>query len=297
MRRTILLIAIVALWCAWPNAADAKIRVVASTSDLAYLARTIGGDHVDVDAIASPTADVHFVEVRPSFMVKVKKADLVLKVGMELDLWMDRIIDGSRNANLKIVDCSRYIEPLQVPTFKADARYGDLHRFGNPHYWLSPENLEPITRAVVEGLETADPEHAQTYWENRDAFLAEVDAALPALRESARPLAGVQVIFYHNSWPYFNALVGTVAAGFVEPYPGVAPSPSHVANTIELVRKLGIHVIAVEPYFDKRVPEKIASETGAKVITLYPSIGGRDKAETYLEWLQGNIDALKGALP
>ena len=297
MRKTILLLVTLALWCVWPAASFGKLRVVTSTSDLAYLARTIGGDQVDVDAIASPTADVHFVEVRPSFMVKVKKADLVLRVGMELDLWMDRIIDGSRNANLKVADCSRYIEPLQVPTFKADARYGDLHRFGNPHYWLSPDNLEPITRAIAEGLETADPEHAQTYWEHRDAFLAEIDAALPAVRESAGPLQGVQIIFYHNSWPYFNAFVGTVAAGFVEPYPGVAPSPSHVANTIELVRKLGVQVIAVEPYFDKRVPEKIAAETGARVVTVYPSVGGRDKNESYLEWLQGNIDALKGALP
>ena len=164
----------------------------------------------------------------------------------------------------------KYVDPLQVPTFKADARYGDLHRYGNPHYWLSPENLEPITRAMVEGLETADPEHARHTGDNRDAFLAGIEAALPAVRESAGPLEGMQVIFYHNSWPYFNAFVGTVAAGFVEPYPGVPPSPSHVANTIELVRKLGIQIIAVEPYFDKRVPEKIAAETGARVITCTP---------------------------
>jgi len=280
-----------------PAGAQAKLKVVASTSDLAYFTRQVGGDLVDVEAIAPATADVHYVEVRPSYMLKVSRADLAVKVGLELDMWMDRIIDGSRNNKLAIVDCSKYIHPLDVPTFKADARYGDLHRFGNPHYWLTPDNVAPITQAILEGLENVDPANADRYRQNREAYLATLEKALPTLRERAAPLAGMSYISYHSSWAYLNAFTGLEVAGHIEPYPGVAPSPAHVAELIDLVKKRGITLIAVEPYFDRRVPEKIASETGARVVTLYPSIGGRNKDESYVEFLLGNIDALVGVQP
>jgi zinc/manganese transport system substrate-binding protein len=270
----------------------AKINVVSSTNDLACFAREIGGGLVDVTAIASPKADVHFVEVRPSYMMKVAKADVVLKVGLELDMWMDKIIDGSHNPHLTIVDCSRYIQPLEVPTFKADARYGDLHRFGNPHYWLGPDNVKPITDAITEALAAADPVHADQFKNNQEAYLQTLHAEMVDWKQKAAPLAGKEIVFYHNSWPYFCAFTGLVSAGFVEPYPGVAPSPSHIKEIIELVRSRNIKVIAVEPYFDKRVPDKIAAETGAKVVTLYPSVGGRDENETYTQWFDGNIQTL-----
>jgi len=251
---------------------------------------------VAVDAIASPTADIHFVEVRPSYMVKVARADLVLRVGLELDMWMDKIIDGSRNNDVEIVDCSQYIEPLEVPTFKADARYGDLHRYGNPHYWLSPANIAPITQAVVEGLAAVDPENAETYRASRERFLAEVEQALTAVQPKIERLKDRAVVFYHNSWPYFNEYTGIKAAGFIEPYPGVPPSPSHMKELTNLVQGREIKVIAIEPYFDRRVPEKIAASTGATVVTLYPSIGGRQNGESYGEWFEGNVDALLSGL-
>lgn len=271
---------------------EAQLKVVASTTDMAAFARAVGGDLVSVEAIAPSTADVHFVEVRPSYMVKTSKADVAVKVGLELDLWMDRIIDGSHNGRITVIDASKYVEPLDVPAFKADARHGDLHRYGNPHYWLTPENAAPATRAILEGLTAADPEHAAQFANNRDAFLAELSAQLPALRERAAPLAQVKCLAYHTTWAYFCAFTGLTVAGFIEPYPGVPPSPSHVADLIEQVRSAEIKLIVVEPYFDKRVPQKIASETGARVITLFPSVGGRDNKETYIEFLQGNIDQL-----
>lgn len=277
--------------------AQAKLKVVASTSDMAYFTRQVGGDGVEVDVIAPPSADVHFVEVRPSYMVKTSHADVVVKVGLELDMWMDRIIDGSHNSHLSTIDCSKYIKPLEVPTFNPDARYGDLHRFGNPHYWLTPDNVAPMTQAILEGLSSADPEHAESYRENRDAFLKGIEPDIAALRERAASLEGMQYISYHTSWAYFNAFTGLVVAGQVEPFPGVPPSPSHVAELIDQIKKSGIKLIAVEPYFDRRVPDKIASETGARVVTLYPSIEGRHKDESYADFLRGNIDALVGEAP
>jgi len=279
------------------TAAEAKIKVVTSTSDLAYFAAQIGGDLIEVEAIASPKADIHFVEIRPSYMTKVAAADVAFKIGLELDMWMDRIIDGSHNGRLIVADCSKYIEPLEVPTFKADARHGDLHRFGNPHYWLGPQNVKPITEAIVEGLTKADPQHEARFRENQQAFLAEIDRGLEALAAKRERLRGKEVVFYHNSWPYFNAYTGLIAAGFIEPFPGVSPSPSHLKKITELVQERHIPIIAVEPYFDKRAPDKIASVTGAKVVTVYPSIGGRQAGESYLQWLEGNLDALLEVIP
>jgi ABC-type Zn uptake system ZnuABC Zn-binding protein ZnuA len=275
--------------------AQARLKVVTSTSDLAYFTRVVGGEWVEVQAIAPAAADVHFIEVRPSYMVKTSHADVVVKVGLELDLWMDKIVDGSHNDHLTLVDAARYIEPLDVPTFKADARYGDLHRFGNPHYWLTPENVAPITQAICEGLSSADPEHADLFKHNRDAYLQEVSEAIPKLLERAAPLKETRCLSYHTSWAYFTRFTGLQVAGTIEEYPGVPPSPSHVAELVDLVRKAGIRLIVVEPYFDKRIPDKIASETGARVITLYPSLGARRSDETYLEFLQSNIDALVAA--
>lgn len=272
--------------------ANALVKVVTSTSDLAYFARAIGADKVEVSSIASPDADLHYVEVRPSYMVKMRDADLVLRVGLELDSWIERIIDGSRNSKLKKVDCSKYVTPLEIPTFKADASYGDLHRYGNPHYWLSPANVEPITRAIAEGLTSVDPGNESVYEDNRAKLLAEINMELPAIKALAASLAGIEMITYHNSWPYFAEYFGIELPGFIEKFPGVAPSPSHMSDIIELIKKDHIKVIAMEPYFEKRVPQRIAESSGAKVITLYPSIGGHNESENYLEWLRGNVNAL-----
>jgi ABC-type Zn uptake system ZnuABC Zn-binding protein ZnuA len=297
MLRSILILGSVAGLLSAPVSVQAKLKVVASTSDLAYFARQVGGDLVDVETIAPPAADVHYVEVRPSYMLKVSRADLALKVGLELDTWMDRIIDGSRNSNLSIVDCSRYIHPLDVPNFKADARHGDLHRFGNPHYWLAPDNVALITEAILEGLAGVDPGNADRYRQYREVYLDGLAKAIPGLNERAAPLGGLKYISYHSSWAYFNAFLGMEVADQIEPYPGVAPSPSHLAELIDLVKRRGITVIAVEPYFDRRVPDKIAAETGARVVTLYPSVGGRARGESYVDFLRGNIDALIGVRP
>ena len=292
--KTILAI-LAALVFAIPSA-NAVVKVVTSTSDLAYFARVIGADKVEVSSLASPDADLHYVEVRPSYMVKMRDADLVLRVGLELDAWIERIIDGSRNSKLKKVDCSKFVTLLEVPTFKADASYGDLHRYGNPHYWLSPANIEPITRAIAEGLTSVDPANESVYEVNRASFLAEINKELPAVKALAAPLAGMEMITYHNSWPYFAEYFGIELPGFIEKFPGVAPSPSHMSDIIELIKKDHIKVIAMEPYFERRVPQRIADASGAKVMTLYPSIGGRNKSEDYLTWLRGNVNALVEAV-
>ncbi len=273
-----------------------KVRVVCSTNDLAYFVKAIGDDKVKVDHIAHPKKDIHFVDVRPSFMIKVAKADIVFKVGLDLDLWMDQIINGSRNSNVIVLDCSKEVQPLEVPKYKADARYGDIHQRGNPHYWLTPTSVKPITDVILNGLAKVDPDNADYYTKRRDSILADINQGIAALQPQLDSLKGVEIIYYHNSWPYFDEFTGLQKAGFIEPFPGVPPSPTQMKNISDLVRSKNIKVIGVEIYFDKRPAEKIAAGSNAKVVTLYPSIGGRAKNETYLQWVTGNIEAILEAL-
>ncbi len=274
----------------------AKTRVVCSTSDLAYFAGAIGGDRVKIDIIAQPKRDIHFVDVRPSFMIKVAKADIVFKVGLGLDLWMDNIINGSRNSNLLVLDCSKEIIPREVPKYKADARYGDIHQQGNPHYWLTPANVKPISSVILGGLSKLDPKHAEEYTSRRDSVLEYLNDGIAKLQPKLDSLKGVEIVYYHNSWPYFNDFAGLVTAGFIEPFPGVQPSPSQLKKISDLVRTSDIKAIGVEVYFDKRPAEKIAASSNAKVVTLYPSIGGRTKGESYLQWITANVDAVLEAV-
>ncbi|HSG98610.1 MAG TPA: metal ABC transporter substrate-binding protein [candidate division Zixibacteria bacterium] len=273
-----------------------EIQVVSSTTDLGFFAQVIGADKVSVIAIASPLHDPHFVEARPSSMMKLRRADIALKVGLELDLWLDKLIDGSRNDDIVVVDCSRDVKPIEIPAFKADARYGDLHRYGNPHYWMSPANVPAITQVIVEALCEVSPQHCDEFTSRRDSLAAAIVREALQLKDSAATLAGANILLYHNGWPYFNEYFGVAAAEFIEPYPGVPPSPSHLGKLKALMRELGITVVAVDVYFDHRVAEKLAEETGANVVTIYPSLGGRDPGEDYLGWLRGNVFALREAL-
>ena len=165
--------------------AVAKVNIVSATEDLAYFARAIGGEYVSVKAIAAPNLDPHFVEVRPSYMMKLRKADIALKVGLELDLWMDRIIDGSHNSDVMVVDCSQNIKPLEVPTFKADASYGDLHRFGNPHYWMDPANAPLMAKPILEALVARDAEHREYFTARYDSLMSEIATAAAEIKDSA----------------------------------------------------------------------------------------------------------------
>lgn len=270
----------VLLIAASPSRAE-RIRVVAATSDLGYFARQIGGDLAEVDVIAGGNRDIHYIEVLPSHMLKVRRAQVYLKVGLELDLWSQPIIDGSRNGDLLVVDCSQGISPLEVPTFKADARYGDLHRFGNPHYWLSPRNVPAICANIAAALEHVDPEHADQYEANRDAFLKRL-AVKTAEWDSLRTvMAKIDFVSYHNSWPYFCEYFGCRVVDFIEEFAGVAPSPSHVAHLIEHIKADRIPVVTAQPFHDQRLPKMIAERTGCRAIVLPTSVGGVPGADSY----------------
>ncbi len=275
--------------------ANAKVSVVTSTTDLASIARFIGGDHVDVTSIARGTSDPHFVEVLPSYMVRVQKAKLYFKLGMDIDRWAAPIIDGSRNGKLVVVDCSKDIVPMEIPTGKVDASMGDIHSRGNPHYWLDPDNGAIIANTIADALTGADPSHAAAYRANLESFKSELASHKAVWEEKASGIRGLKIVTYHNSWPYFCRAFGLDVEEFVEPLPGIEPTPSHTARVIELVKAHNIRVIGVEPYFSMRTPETIARATGAKVVPLPPSVEGDPAAKDYFSLFDVIIDRLAAA--
>jgi len=296
MRIKTIIMAIAVASFAFASQAAAKVRIVASTTDLASIAEMIGGDNVKVESICRGPADPHFVQLLPSYMIKVGRADLYLQVGMELDYWANQIIDGSQNANLVIVDCSKNIDPMEVPRTGVDASMGDVHILGNPHYWLAPNNGIPIAQVITEALQQVDPENASVYDAGFERFRSALEAKMEEWEAAAEVLTGKEIVTYHNSWPYFARYFGIKVVDFVEPKPGIEPTPSHTAKLITLMNERGIKIIGKEPYFSDRAPKSIARQTDAKVVDLPTSVGGVKEAKDYFALFDTLVDTLTRAL-
>jgi zinc/manganese transport system substrate-binding protein len=262
----------------------------------------VGGDRVQVESIARGYQDPHFVEAKPSFLLKLQKADLLVLVGLQLEAgWLPPLITQSRNPRIQVgapgyLDASTVAAILERPTGPVTRAMGDVHPLGNPHYWLEPGNGRRIAQAIRQRLAQLDPQNASTYeqrYQDFDRRLREAEARWD--REMA-PLRGIEVITYHNSWPNFAARFGIEVVGFVEPKPGIPPTPSHTLAVIQQMRQDNIKLILVEPYFDEKTPQAIARQTGAQVLVLLPSVGGVPEVKTYFDLFDYNLRLLKRAL-
>ncbi|MFN0157294.1 MAG: metal ABC transporter substrate-binding protein [Bacteroidota bacterium] len=275
--------------------AQATVKVVTTLPDLADITHQIGGNRVTVDFIVRGNQNPHFVDVKPSYMMKLKSADIFLMIGMELEMWAPQIIDGSRNATLDVVDLSQGISKLEVPD-KVDASQGDVHRHGNPHYWLDPRNVRTIVQGIVASLVRVSPDDEPFFKANADAYLKKLDAKITEWEATMKPFRGNRIVTFHKSWPYFAEWLGLVVADQVEPKPGIPPSPSHTTELIHLVRAGNIKAIIVEPFYDTGAPEQIARSTSAKVLQLPTSSGGVEAAKDYISMMDYNIETLAAAL-
>jgi zinc/manganese transport system substrate-binding protein len=250
---------------------QAAIRVVAALPDLGSIAAYIGGDKVEVSAIAKANSNPHSIEVFPSYMAKVSKAALYLKCGMELDQWSNEIIDGSRNNKILIVDCSEGIKVLEKPTGKVDASMGDVHPSGNPHYWLDPQNGIVIAQNIGAGLQKIDP-MSTAYYESRvEQFKKECLDNLGKWKSELKPLIGANIITYHSSWAYFADAFGFTIIAKVEPFPGIPPTGNHLAELVDLIKKQNAVFILQEPYFSHDAPKFLKRQTNIKVFKCSPS--------------------------
>jgi len=256
---------------ALPGAAFAKMRVGASINDLASIASTVGGDEVEVFSIARPNTDVHRVEVLPSYMVKVSRARLYLKVGMGLDQWADGIIDGSRNTHLVVVDCSKDIPRLEVPTAQVNASMGDIHPYGNPHYWLDPRNGAIVARTVAEAFGKADPANADRYRDRAEKFAEEAQETFARGKAAAAAMPVKSMVTYHRSWSYFANAFGIEVAGEAEPVPGIPPTGKHLAQIVKIAKERHVPIFLQEPYFSDDAGRFLARQADMRVVVAAPS--------------------------
>ena len=283
-------------------AADQKLNVVATTEDLASLAREVGGDRVAVESIARGYQDPHYVEAKPSFILKLQKADLLIVVGRELEIgWLPPLVQQSRNGKIQpgaegYLDASLGAEILEIPTGQVTRAMGDVHPLGNPHYWMDPENGKRIAKEVADAFDRLRPGDRAYFDQRLSDFTTRLAAAEKRWLATMAPFKGTKVVTYHRSFPNFAERFGLEIIGYVEPRPGIPPTPQHTLDLINEMKRQNVKVVLVEPYFDLKTPTAIGRETGAQVLVMPPSVGGVKETSDYFALFDYNIKLLVDAL-
>lgn len=281
---------------------EAKLNVVATTPDLAAIAKEIGGDKIELTTLARPTEDPHFVDAKPSFIVKLNKADALIHGGAELEAgWLRPLLDGARNAKIVSaakgdVRCCQGVQMREVPA-SLDRSQGDIHAAGNPHYLVDPENAKIVAHHLADAFGQLDSANRDFYLANATRFIAALDARLPEWQAKLAPYQGQHLVAYHNSWVYFAARFGLKVDLFLEPKPGIPPSPAHLAAVITKMKEENARVIIVDPYLNRKTAETVARGTGAAVVGVAQFPGGIKGTEgSYIALLDYLVNALAQAL-
>jgi zinc/manganese transport system substrate-binding protein len=284
------------------RAQAAPLKVVTTTEDLASIAREVGGDKISVESLSRGYQDPHFVEAKPSFVIKLHGADLLIAIGRELEIgWLPPLVTQARNAKVQpggagYLDASLHAKILEIPTGQITRAMGDVHPAGNPHYWLDPDNGRRIAKDIEATLSALDVPNAAAYRQRAEAFDQKVAAATRRWDALMAPYKGLKVVTYHRSWANFADRFGLDVVGYVEPRPGIPPSPSHTLDLMKEMKAKNIKIILVEPYFDLKTPNSIARETGAKVLVLPPSVGGVKEITDYVSLFDYDLKLLVDAI-
>jgi len=319
-----------------PCLAKDKLNVVTTTTNLASIAEAVGGDHVSVATISTGQEDPHFIAAKPSNMIKAKKADLWIRIGLEMEIGYERLIlEGSRNTKIRVgspghLDASEGIARLEVPTGKVSRTMGDVHPLGNPHYWLDPYNGRIIARNIGRRLKQLDAAHAADYDRNLATFLLKLDSAmfgrkpveavggeklwkmqsdgtldsylkdhtlsLDGWLAKLRPFEHTKIVTYHRSWPYFMGRFHLEDAGELEPKPGIPPSPGHILEVVNTMKSEKERVILMETFYNQADADAVAEKTGAKVVVVATSVNGQPEADSYIAMIDNIVTRLSGAL-
>jgi ABC-type Zn uptake system ZnuABC Zn-binding protein ZnuA len=279
----------------------AKLRVVATIPDLKALTEAVGGELVEADSLARGTQNPHDLEIRPSLMVKLRRADALVVNGLELDAWSDVAVRGSNNGRIipggpGYIDASRGIQPLEVPTGRVDRSMGDVHPLGNPHYTLDPGQAPAVTATILEGLARLAPEHRGVFERNRQAFLGRLEPAMARWVQTLAPVRGARAVVHHNDWVYLFSRFGIAQVGTIEERPGIPPSPAHLARLIHTMKEQGVKAVIVEPWSDQQLAARVAQEAGARVVVLNAKLAQASGAEAYIASTDANVRALAEAL-
>ena len=282
-------------------AAQASLNVVATLPDFGSLAREIGGDKVNVTVLAKATEDPHFVDARPSFVVALRNADVLIDGGAELELgWLPPLLQNARNPKIDVgkpgrIQASEGVRLMNVPANVTRAA-GDVHALGNPHFTVDPIIAKAIAQHIAQSLSALDPTNAAFYQANYKKFEATINAKLQEWGAAMVPFHGQHVVAYHDSWPYFAHRFGVAIDIFLEPKPGIPPSPSHLTEVIAQMKAQHIKAVIVEPFHDRRIAEKVATATGAKVVEFSQFPGGLPGTDSYVKLIDTLVSRLAAAL-
>ncbi len=303
MRTTVTLLILAVSFLSAPGAHSAgKLKVVTSTEDLATLVREVGGDRVEVEAMARGYQDPHYVEAKPSFLLKLRKADLLIAVGAQLEIgWLPPLVTQCGNPKIQpgaagYLEAATFAEILEIPRGQITRAMGDVHPLGNPHFWLDPANGLRIAQGIKEKLKQMLPGEAAYFEQRFQGFSQRLAEAEKRWSGQMAPYRGAKVVTYHRSWPNLAKRFELNVVGYVEPRAGIPPSPGHLVELMQMMKREKVKVILVEPYFDLKTPQSVARETGAQVVVLLPSVGGEKEATDYFKLFDYDVNLLVRAL-
>lgn len=289
-------------WLAGFSNAHARLNVVATTPDLASIAREVGGDKIELTTLARPTEDPHFVDPKPSFIVKLNRADVLIHGGADLEVgWLPKLVEQARNAKIVgaakgDVRCCEGVKMLEVPE-KLDRSAGDIHAAGNPHFLVDPENARIVAHHIADAFSSLDAANREFYEANARRFMTTIDTKLAGWQAKLAPFQGQQVVAYHNSWRYFAERFGLKIEIFLEPKPGIPPSPAHLANVMARMKELNARVVIVDPYLSRKTAETVARGTGATVVNVTQFPGGVKGTEGgYVALMDYLVNSIAAAL-
>lgn len=281
--------------------AGSQLPIVTTSTDLKALVEAVGGERVQVESLAPPLNDPHAVEVKPGQLAKVKTAQLLVRIGLDHEPWLPRVLSTVNDPRFvrdgpNYLDTSKGIQLLQAETPRVRADRGaHLHGFGNTHYWLDPENARPITGAILDALVRLTLSDRPYFEANRKRFLNLLSARLGRWLQAMAPYKNTKVVVVHETWPYFAQRFGLLVAGVVEPTPSVPPSPSYLAELIQKMREAGVKLLIAEPYSNTSIVSQVAQQSGARAVMLIPSVGGDPEAPDYLSLFDLNIKRFTAA--
>ena len=302
MKRVLLFLTVASMLVSGNLFAADKLKVVTATEDPASITREVGGDRVTVTSIGRGYQDPHFIEPKPSFLLLLKNSDLLEVIGMELEIgWLPPLLDQSRNNNIRpgqkgYLDLSQGVEILDRPSGTLNRSMGDVHPLGNPHYWLDPANAVRMAIEIAGKLSELRPSDAAYFAQRLQSFKVRMNDSNKRWMAEMAPYRGAKVVDYHPSLPNFARHFGLQIVGTIEPKPGIPPSPSHTLEIINLIKDQKVKAILMEPYFDRKTPDFIGERTGAKVVMIYPSVGGKPGLDDYFKLFDYNLGELIKAL-
>lgn len=302
MKRMLVLFAVWTVLIPRSSLAEQPLRVVTTIETLADLARRVGGEKVSVESLSHGYQDPHYVEAKPNLVIALNRADLLVRVGLDLEIgWLPILVTESRNDRIQLgqagdLDASTLVEVLDIPTTQVTRAMGDIHPKGNPHFWIPPVNGVRIAKGIAERLKQLRPADRDYFQAQFDKFLSEIKGKAPQWEIKAKPLARMKVVTYHKSWTYVSKWLKLDEVGYLEIKPGIPPSPDHLLRLVALMKSEKVSALLMEDYYNKGIAQEVASQTGAKLVPMPSDVGARPEIKTYFDLVDAVLRNLDGVI-